>query len=62
MQTFPNFGSRRLLVNRERKAVIREQLEVLGITQAAIFPEIDTVADFIKQSYINSTQSRFTAE
>jgi hypothetical protein len=57
-----NFGSRRLLVNRERKAVIREQLEVLGITQAAIFPEIDTVADFIKQSYINSTQSRFTAE
>jgi hypothetical protein len=48
-------SSRRLLVAPEKKAVIRKQLESLGLTQASIFPEIDKVAEFIKQRYASPT-------
>jgi hypothetical protein len=43
--------SRRILVKHAEKADVRKQLESLGLTQAAIFPEIDKVADFIKRAY-----------
>ena len=47
-------SSRRLLVEPSKKTFIRKQLESLGLTQASIFPEIDKVAEFIKQKYAKS--------
>jgi hypothetical protein len=44
-------ASKRLLVEPSKKPVIRKQLELLGLTQATIFPEIEKVAEFIKRNY-----------
>ena len=44
-------AAKRLLIEPAKKAVIRKQLESLGLTQATIFPEIDKVAEFIKRTY-----------
>lgn len=57
-------ASKRLLVDLNKKAFIRKQLESLGLTKASIFPEIDKVAEFIKQTYsslipVSSRQSIF---
>lgn len=50
-------AERRLLVEPAKKNLIRKQLESLGLTKATIFPEIDKVAEFIKQTYASSTLS-----
>lgn len=50
-------ASKRLLVEPSKKPVIRKQLELLGLTQATIFPEIDKVAEFIKRYYATPAQS-----
>lgn len=47
-------ASKRLLVGPSKKGFIRKQLEMLGLTQATIFPEIDKVAEFIKRNYATS--------
>lgn len=44
-------AAKRLLIEPSKKALIRKQLESLGLTQASIFPEIDKVAEFIKRTY-----------
>lgn len=42
---------KRLLIAGEEKKTIRDQLEILGITQGTIYPEIERVADYIKSVY-----------
>jgi len=46
----------RLNVDKNKKCLIREQLISLGVTQAAIFPEIDKVAAYLKEFYKTPTQ------
>lgn len=43
-------GERILIIGREKKK-IREQLKALGITKGTIYPEIEKVAEFIKDEY-----------
>jgi len=45
----------RLLIKREDKANIRNQLESLGITKGTIYPEIERVAEYIKGIYATKT-------
>ena len=40
-----------LIINGDKKDVIRSQLKALGITRGSIYPDIDNVASFIKQEY-----------
>ncbi len=40
----------------DKKAEIIKQLGILGITKASLFPEIDDVADDIKEKYSSDTQ------
>ena len=42
---------KRLLVSGEEKKTIRDQLEILGVTQGTIYPEIERVAEYIKSVY-----------
>lgn len=46
--------SARLLVKQDFKHKILEQLEALGITQSEIFPEIESVANHIKERFFNA--------
>jgi hypothetical protein len=60
----PAEASGRLLVEPGKKALVRKQLEALGLTQASIFPEIDKVAEFIRRAYASpsataSSESKF---
>jgi len=48
-------SSPRLLIKREDKANIRNQLESLGITKGTIYPEIERVAEYIKEIYATKT-------
>lgn len=41
----------RLTINRDEKQNLRDQLRLLGITRATMYPEIEHVAMHIKQSY-----------
>jgi DNA-binding transcriptional ArsR family regulator len=41
----------RLIINRDEKQNLREQLRTLGITRATMYPEIEHVAMHIRQSY-----------
>jgi hypothetical protein len=41
----------RILINPQKKKIIRQQLEALGITQGTIYPEIERVAEYIKSVY-----------
>lgn len=41
----------RLIINRDEKQNLRNQLRTLGITRATMYPEIEHVATHIKQSY-----------
>lgn len=41
----------RLLVSGDEKKTVRDQLEILGITQGTIYPEIERVAEYIKSIY-----------
>ena len=43
---------------REKKDQIKKQLESLGITQGTIYPEIERVAEFIKDVYKAKTQTK----
>lgn len=45
----------RAIVPADKKVVIREQLERLGIHASSLFPEIDKAAGFIVKRYVNST-------
>jgi hypothetical protein len=43
---------RRILIIDESKQKIRQQLESLGITKGTIYPEIEKVAEYIKELYL----------
>lgn len=45
--------SYRLIINKSRKGKILGQLATLGINEATMYPEIDTVSKYIKQSIKN---------
>lgn len=49
--------NRRLLIKRESKLQIKGQLESLGITQGTVYPEIERVAEHIKDVYKSKTES-----
>lgn len=40
-----------LIITNEKKRVIRDQLKALGITQGTIYPDIENVANFIKEEF-----------
>lgn len=46
--------SKRILVIGSEKSRIRSQLESLGIFQGTVYPEIDRVAEFLKNHYASS--------
>lgn len=48
---------RRLLIKRKSKPQIKGQLESLGITQGTIYPEIERVAEYVKDVYKSKTES-----
>lgn len=41
------------IIDRSSKAHIRGQLKTLGITQGTIYPDIDNVANFLKEEYLS---------
>ncbi|UZT97049.1 FRG domain-containing protein [Chryseobacterium fluminis] len=41
----------RILVDKDSKRSILEELEQLGINQSTLFPEVDKVADFVRKKY-----------
>lgn len=45
------FGEERILIDKDSKSNILKELEQLGITQSTLFPEVDKVADFVKQKF-----------
>jgi hypothetical protein len=47
----------RILIKPESKVLIRKQLESLGITQGTVYPEIERVAEYIKDVYKAKTES-----
>ena len=52
----------RVLVNRSQKLKIIEQLRTLGITKGTIFPEIDKVAEHLKDLYGYYDDSELTSK
>ncbi|MDO9234165.1 MAG: FRG domain-containing protein [Methylotenera sp.] len=42
-----------LIISHDKKEIIRDQLKTLGITRGTIYPDIDNVANFIKETYKN---------
>ena len=46
-----NENSNRILVIPDKKKLMLQQLEALGITQGTIYPEIERVAEYIKTTY-----------
>jgi hypothetical protein len=42
----------RFTINRDEKRKLRDQLEALGINRATMYPEIEQVASYLKQSYL----------
>lgn len=44
-------GTKRILINDKKKSRIRNQLEALGISKATVYPEIEKVAEFVKNHY-----------
>lgn len=44
-------GEERILVDKDSKRSILEELEQLGINQSTLFPEVDKVADFVRKKY-----------
>lgn len=47
----------KLTINRDKKRVILEQLETLGLSKATLFPEIDAVASHVKGLYASAAAS-----
>ena len=41
----------RLVVRASEKKKMREQLEALGVSEGKIYPEIDSVASYVKDSF-----------
>jgi hypothetical protein len=50
-------GSERILIIGREKKKIRDQLKALGITKGTIYPEIEKVAEFIKDQYKTQPES-----
>jgi hypothetical protein len=50
-------SSKRILIIGSEKRRIRSQLESLGIFQATVYPEIDRVADFLKDHYASPSET-----
>lgn len=46
---------KRIIIKAKEKSRIINQLEILGITEATVFPEIEKVANYIKTMYSTST-------
>lgn len=46
-------GEERVLIDKDSKRTILEELEQLGINQSSLFPEVDKVADFVRRKYQN---------
>ena len=42
----------RIIIKSSKKELILEELDKLGINKSILFPEIDKVADYIKEKYI----------
>ena len=40
-----------LIISHDKKEIIRDHLKTLGITRGTIYPDIDNVANFIKETY-----------
>lgn len=47
------FNEERILVDKDSKNSILEELDQLGINQSTLFPEVDKVADFVRRKYQN---------
>lgn len=54
---FATGGRPRIIIKAEDKSKILQQLESLGITQGTIYPEIERVAEYIKTTYWEKTES-----
>ena len=50
---YPRIKRQRLFIPADKKKDILNELEVLGISNGTIFPDIDNVAKFIKLKYLN---------
>ncbi|MDE6695636.1 MAG: FRG domain-containing protein [Muribaculaceae bacterium] len=46
-----NFGYKMYIINKAHKQRIRKQLEALGIDKSTLFPEVEHVAEHIKEKY-----------
>ena len=46
------FLKKRITIRHELKAEIRERLKVLGVTRASLFPDMDSIAKFIKNDVL----------
>ena len=46
-----NFGNKVYIINKAHKQKIRKQLEALGIDKSTLFPEVEHVAEHIKDKY-----------
>lgn len=46
-----NFGYKVYIINKAHKQKIRKQLEALGIDKSTLFPEVEHVAEHIKDKY-----------
>lgn len=44
-------GEERILIDKNSKRSILEELEQLGINQSTLFTEVDKVADFVRKKY-----------
>ncbi|WP_437887718.1 FRG domain-containing protein [Phytobacter sp. V91] len=54
----PNVKSERVWIHEDDKAEIRDHLQLLGIHESALFPEIDKTAKFISIRYGNERRDR----
>lgn len=50
---FPRVRRPRLVIPASKKESILNELEILGVSNGTIFPDIDNVAKFIKSKYLN---------
>lgn len=46
-----SLSGNRIIIEKSKKELILKELDKLGINKSTLFPEIDKVADYIKEKY-----------
>ncbi len=49
----------RLIIRKETKRAISQQLSTLGLNRATLFPEIDYVSEYLKEIFMNESDNEF---